>query len=76
MYEAAKYFNAFWFPQQYLDLAVYFKAKNGLDFKDVDAKTIVSREYSSGAGWSRIRKWLADNGLLEKASQGGGGCSV
>ncbi len=32
MYDAAKYFNAFWFPQEYLDLAIYFKAKDGLDF--------------------------------------------
>lgn len=76
MYEAAKYFNAFWFPQQYLDLAVYFKAKESLDFKDVDPKLIVSQKYSSGSGWSDAKKWLADNGLIEKAPQTGGSCGV
>lgn len=76
MYEAAKYFNGFWFPQQYLDLAIYFKAKEGKEFTDVDAKLVVSRDYSSGQGWSQTRKWLADNNLIKKAPGGGGGCGV
>jgi hypothetical protein len=76
MYEAAKYFNAFWFPQQYLDIASYFKAKQGLDFADVDPKTVVSRDFSSGQGWSKTKKWLASNNLVEKAPSGGGGCGV
>lgn len=76
MYEAAKYFNAFWFPQQYFDLAIYFKATNGLDFKDIDGKTVVGKDYSSGSGWSRTKRWLADNNLIEKAPQSGGGCGV
>src|SRR5512136_2172416 len=29
MYTAAKYVNAFWFPQQTLELATYFKATKG-----------------------------------------------
>ncbi|MDP3995760.1 MAG: hypothetical protein Q8P74_00735 [bacterium] len=76
MYEVAKYFNAFWFPQQYFDLAVYFKATDGLDFSDIDGKTIVGKDYSSGFGWSKTKKWLADNNLIEKAPQGGGSCGV
>ena len=76
MYEAAKYFNAFWFPQQYFDLAVYFKVTDGLDFADIDGKIIVGKDYSSGSGWSKTKKWLASNDLIEKAPQGGGGCGV
>lgn len=76
MYEAAKYFNAFWFPQQYLDLAAYFKANDGKDFKDVAAKQIVSAEFSSGQGWSKTKQWLDSNNLVEKAPSGGGGCGV
>src|SRR3989338_1024709 len=34
MYEAAKYINAFWFPGNYYDIAVYFKNKEGKDYKD------------------------------------------
>jgi hypothetical protein len=76
MYEAAKYFNAFWFPQQYLDLAIYFKAKDGQDFKDIDAKLVVGQDFSSARGWSKTKKWLAANNLVEKAPAGGGGCGV
>lgn len=76
MFKAAKYFNAFWFPQNYLDLATYFKAKEGKDFKDVDAKTLVSAEFSSGQGWSKTKQWLSQNNLVEEAPSGGGGCGV
>jgi hypothetical protein len=76
MYEAAKYFNAFWFPQQYLDLAIYFKSKEGKNFKDVDPKLIVGRDFSSAQGWSKVRKWLADNNLIEPAPSGGGSCGT
>ena len=76
MYRAAKYFNAFWFPQEYLDLALYFKARDGLDFADIDARKIVGDEYSSGFGWTDKKQWLAQNDLIEKAPQGGGGCGV
>ncbi|MDP3990917.1 MAG: hypothetical protein Q8P63_01335 [Candidatus Nealsonbacteria bacterium] len=76
MYEAAKYFNAFWFPQQYFDLAVYFKVTDGLDFIDIDSKTIVGKDYSSGLGWSKTKRWLTDNNIIEKPPSGGGGCGV
>lgn len=76
MYETSKYFNAFWFPQNYLDLAMYFKAKEGQDFQNVDPKLVVSSEFSSGQGWSKTKKWLADNNLIEQAPQSGGSCGV
>lgn len=76
MYETSKYFNAFWFPQNYLDIATYFKAKEGKDFQDVEPKLVVSSEFSSGQGWSKTKKWLADNNLIEQAPQSGGGCGV
>ncbi len=76
MFEAAKYFNAFWFPKEYLDLATYFKVAEGEDFADIDARTIVSNEFSSGFGWSRVNQWLAQNSLLQNTPQGGGGCGV
>jgi hypothetical protein len=76
LFEAAKYFNAFWFPQQYLDIATYFKAKEGKNFDEIDPRLIVSNEFSSGGGWSKTRKWLANNNLIKKAPSGGGGCGV
>lgn len=76
MFEAAKYFNAFWFPQNYLDLAIYFKFKEGLDFKDIDARILTSKNYSSASGWRETKKWLTENNLIEKAPASGGSCGV
>ena len=76
MFEAAKYFNAFWFSQKYLDLALYFKSKEGLDFKDIDARLILGKEYSSSHGWNETKRWLTENNLIEKAPASGGGCGV
>ncbi|MBI2450650.1 MAG: hypothetical protein HYV47_03925 [Candidatus Nealsonbacteria bacterium] len=76
MFEAGKYFNSFWFPQQYFELAAYFKANEGKDWQKVDARTIMSKDYSSASGWSRVHSWLQSNGLLEQAPSSGGGCGV
>ncbi len=76
MFEAVKYFNGFWFPREYVDLAVYFKIVEGLDFADIDARTIVGIQFSSAFGWSRVKQWLDENNLSGRAPQGGGGCGV
>lgn len=76
MYEAGKYFNAYWFPGNYYDLALYFKNKDGKSFKDTDAKTILSRDYSSASGAQNIKKWLVEKGLVQQPPKTGGGCGV
>jgi hypothetical protein len=76
MFTAAKYINAFWFPQQTLELAIYFKATQGLDFAKVDARQIVGTEFSSGTGFQKVHQWLATNGLLEQAPNNGNSCGV
>lgn len=76
MYEAAKYFNAFWFPQNYYELALYFKNKEGKNFRQIDSKTLLSAEFSSASGWQRAKKWLQDNGIVQQPPQTGGSCGV
>ena len=76
MYEAGKYFNAFWFPGSYYDIALYFKNKEGKSFKDVDAKTLLSKNYSSASGWQSVKQWLVDQGLVQQPPKQGGGCGV
>lgn len=76
MYEAAKYVNAFWFPGNYYDLALYFQNKEGKSFKDIDAKTLLSKDYSSASGWQSAKQWLADKGLIQQPPKQGGGCGV
>ncbi|MEP7167444.1 MAG: hypothetical protein ABI758_05695 [Candidatus Woesebacteria bacterium] len=76
MYEAGKYFNAYWFPGNYYDLALYFKNKEGQSFQDVDAKTLLSKDFSSATGAQSIKKWLVDKGLVQQPPKQGGGCGV
>ena len=76
MFEALKYFNAFWFPQQYLDLAKYFKIREGKDWDKVDARMVMGKDYSTASGWQRVKNWLASNNAVEKAPSKGGGCGV
>jgi hypothetical protein len=76
MFTAAKYVNAFWFPQQTLEQAVYFNNTQKLKYADIDARMIVSPEYSSISGFQQVHQWLANNGLLEQAPKGGSNCGV
>lgn len=76
MYEAGKYFNAFWFPGNYYDLALYFKNKEGKSFRDVPAEVVLSKDYSSASGWSAAKKWLADKGIIEQPPKQNGSCGV
>jgi len=75
MFEAFKYVNAFWFPQTYFDIATYFKAKEGKDYKDVDARTIAGKEYSAG-GARLVEQWLTANNLKQQPPSSGGSCGV
>lgn len=76
MFTAAKQVNAFWFPTQTLELATYFKAVEGKDFKVVDARRIVGKEFSSGGGFNQIHQMLASKALLPQASGSGQSCGV
>jgi hypothetical protein len=76
MFTAAAYINAFWFPQQTLELAAYFKASQGLDFAQVDARQLVGRPFSSGSGFQAVHQALEAGGLLAPAGSGGGSCGV
>lgn len=76
MLEAAKYVSAFWFPQQMLEVAVALKKTRGVDFEKLDPATAVGKNTFSGSGFQQVHQWLGQNGLLEQAPGGGGGCGV
>lgn len=76
MYQAGKYFNAFWFPGNYYDLALYFKNKDGKDFQDLPGRLVLGKEFSSATGWSKTKQWLSDQGIIEQPPTTGGGCGV
>ncbi len=62
-------FNSFWFPQNYVEMAVYFD-KQGTKWQNVDPKMALSRDYSSSAGAVRIKQSV--QGVPGIQSQGGG----
>ena len=76
MYTAAKYVNAYWFPGNYYDLARYFRLKEGKRFADIDAKILLSKEYSSAQGSQNVKKWLVEKGVIEEPPASGRGCGV
>lgn len=59
IYKDLLVFNSFWFPQNYVEMAVYFD-KAGTKWKNVDPKLALSRDYASSQGAARIRQAVSD----------------
>jgi hypothetical protein len=74
MFSAAKQVSAFWFPQQTLEKAIFMIATQLKDYSSVDARTIVSSDYSSGKGFQHLHQWLSNNGMLKDESNDPIGC--
>lgn len=75
MFEAAKYVNAFWFPQQTLETAIYLITSQGIDFAQADSRLVVGRDFSSASGARRIHRSLQSGGLLKQVPGQGNSCS-
>ncbi|MBI4036662.1 hypothetical protein HY386_02185 [Candidatus Daviesbacteria bacterium] len=65
-------FNSFWFPQNYVETAVYFDKQN-TKWEDVDAKLALSSAYSSAQGAQRISQAVQS---VPGVGGQGGGCGV
>ena len=76
LFAAAKYANAFWYAQQTMELATFFKATQKVDFAQVDSQQLVGRNFSSAAGFQNIHQWLVSNGELQQAPGDGSSCGV
>lgn len=76
MFAAARAFNAFWFPQQYLELAAFFEVTQGQKFAEIDPRRVVGAQYTSAAGFQAVHQWLVENGALELAPANDSGCGV
>ena len=75
IYQKALVLNSYWFPQTYVELATYFKAKKNIAWNSVNPKEILGASYSSGQGYNAINKELQIDGILPKV-KGGGSCGV
>ena len=75
LFREALAFNSFWFPQQYAQIAIYFKVVKGVEWRDVDPRIVLSADFSSASGWQKnVAQELQARGLLPQ--QGGSECSV
>ncbi len=76
LYREALAFNSFWFPDTYIQTALYFKAVKNTDWENVDPRVIMGKDYSSVTGWSgTVAKKVAELKLVP-TQQGGAGCGV
>ena len=53
IYKTVLAFNTYWFPQTYLDTALYLQ-KNGEDYSKIPPKKLLSKDFSSAEGASAI----------------------
>lgn len=74
LYREALQFNAFWFPENYAKMAIVFKQLQDKSWKDLDPKTLLGINYSSGAGYSK-NVALPFSQISGNTSQGSGGGS-
>ena len=75
LYREALAFNAFWFPNNYVHTALYFKAVRNIQWHDVDAREVMGADFSSASGWGKnVAGELVRLGLLP--AQGGADCGV
>ncbi len=76
MFEAAKYANAFWFPQQSEEIATFFRNAKNVTFEQADARDFVGPYVASSSGFQAVHQWLTENNLLPQAPSSGNSCGV
>ncbi len=75
LYREALNWNAFWFPQNYIEIAMYFKVIEHTDWADVDPRLAMSKYFSSGSGWYKnVYQKLEAKGFIPETQVGGTGC--
>lgn len=74
IFVALRSFNAYWFPDQYLVLALYYKQR-GTPWEKVDPRELLDGQHSSGSGFKQIEAAVKEESPLLPKS-GGGGCSA
>ena len=70
MYEIALLVNSYWFPDTYETIAKFFENK-GVQWKDVNPKEVLGKDFSSASGYSRVLSQIEP-----VQGRSGGGCGV
>lgn len=73
IYKTALAFNTYWFPQTYLDTALYLQ-KKGKDYEKVLPKELLSENFSSAMGSQTISEEVGE--VQWPALENGGSCAA
>lgn len=78
LYRIALVANSYWYPDQYVHTALYFKMVDDRSWDEVPPEVILGKRFSSASGWRRnVHARLQDAFLLPRSVQRGqGGCGV
>ena len=74
IFQALKDVSPFWFPKQYHQMALYFEGQ-GQEWKDVDPRLVMGKNYSSAGGFQQVSAWLQQQGASGTGGVGGGNAS-
>lgn len=76
LYREALTFNSFWFPDNYLQTALYFKVTKNIEWENVSPQEVMGKDFSSISGWSKnIHEKIKQLGILPQ-KEGGASCGV
>ncbi len=78
LYSLAKTANGYWYPAQYVEMALLFATVKDTPWKDVDPATAVGARFASASGWgANVHRPLSQTGLLGQAPrQPQAGCAA
>ncbi|MDO8460910.1 MAG: hypothetical protein Q7S38_00545, partial [bacterium] len=77
LYKEALAFNSFWFPQNYIQTALYFKLDKKIDWENVNPKEILGYKYSAISQWMKnVQSQMTKYPNIIPQTNGGAGCGV
>jgi hypothetical protein len=76
IYKTLLAFNSYWFPQNYTEIAMFFKVVKHQNWSKVDPREVLSKEYSSISGFFKNVDDVVSKFPGYEHSRIGGGCSA
>jgi hypothetical protein len=70
LFRLAKIANGYWYPAQYVAMALFFDFLEDTRWRNVDPAVVVGSKFASARGWrASIRQPLEENGLLRATAR-------
>jgi len=77
LFRIGKIANSYWFPEQYLAAAIYFRTFENRGWSEVDSARLMGKRFSSASGWQRnVDARLRTTGFRGGTDSSGGGCAA